>query len=168
MSLSPGAGKPAEPSMLVNVPRLMTAYYACRADPAVPERSKRIRTKRRPAFVHCAPGRTSLPPSLPRNDLYIGPPGLQHWLSPLRQCSSTGRPTSFQAVAPHRGVQRSYSPSAGAYRLLKPSDLQNSNLGRSTNSCGLPSAFPLLRIRSCPPIAIPSDSVIYSRSSRTT
>jgi phosphoglucomutase len=36
MSLSPWAGKPAEPSMLVNVPRLMTAYYAYRPDPAVP------------------------------------------------------------------------------------------------------------------------------------
>jgi phosphoglucomutase len=30
------AGKPAEPSMLVNVPRLITAYYAGRPDPSVP------------------------------------------------------------------------------------------------------------------------------------
>ena len=36
MTLSPYAGKPAEPSMLVNVPRLMTAYYTGRPDPAVP------------------------------------------------------------------------------------------------------------------------------------
>jgi phosphoglucomutase len=32
----PGAGKPAEPSMLVNVPRLITAYYSGRPDPSVP------------------------------------------------------------------------------------------------------------------------------------
>ena len=31
----PRAGKPAEPSMLVNVPRLITAYYAGRPDPSV-------------------------------------------------------------------------------------------------------------------------------------
>jgi phosphoglucomutase len=36
MSVSPRAGKPAERSELVNVPRLMTAYYARRPDPAVP------------------------------------------------------------------------------------------------------------------------------------
>ncbi|MBI4636517.1 MAG: alpha-D-glucose phosphate-specific phosphoglucomutase [Candidatus Rokubacteria bacterium] len=35
MGASPLAGKPAEPSMLVNVPRLMTAYYARRPDPTV-------------------------------------------------------------------------------------------------------------------------------------
>ena len=29
MKVSPFAGKPAEPAMLVNVPRLVTAYY-CR------------------------------------------------------------------------------------------------------------------------------------------
>ena len=27
MTISPLAGKPAEPSMLVNVPKLVTAYY---------------------------------------------------------------------------------------------------------------------------------------------
>ena len=32
----PRAGQPADPSMLVNVPRLITAYYAGRPDPAVP------------------------------------------------------------------------------------------------------------------------------------
>ncbi|MEN6426870.1 MAG: phosphoglucomutase (alpha-D-glucose-1,6-bisphosphate-dependent) [Phycisphaerales bacterium] len=37
MNLSPFAGKPAEASMLVNVPRLVTAYYAEVPDPSVPE-----------------------------------------------------------------------------------------------------------------------------------
>jgi phosphoglucomutase len=37
MGLSPLAGRPAEPSMLVNLPRLMTAYYTRRPDPSVPE-----------------------------------------------------------------------------------------------------------------------------------
>ena len=36
MKVSPFAGKPAEPSVLVNVPRLVTAYYAETPDPAVP------------------------------------------------------------------------------------------------------------------------------------
>jgi phosphoglucomutase len=36
MKVSPFAGKPAEPGMLVNVPRLITAYYAGTPDPAVP------------------------------------------------------------------------------------------------------------------------------------
>src|SRR5215472_4519607 len=36
MSVSPLAGKPAEPSLLVNVPRLVTAYYTERPDPSVP------------------------------------------------------------------------------------------------------------------------------------
>ena len=36
MSVSPLAGKPADPSMLVNVPRLVTAYYTERPDPSVP------------------------------------------------------------------------------------------------------------------------------------
>jgi phosphoglucomutase len=35
MSVDPRAGKPADASMLVNVPRLMTAYYGRRPDPAV-------------------------------------------------------------------------------------------------------------------------------------
>src|SRR6202035_5721898 len=34
--ISPLAGKPAEPSMLVDVPRLVTAYFTGRPDPAVP------------------------------------------------------------------------------------------------------------------------------------
>jgi phosphoglucomutase len=36
MSLSPYAGKLAEPGMLTNIPRLVTAYYVNRPDPAVP------------------------------------------------------------------------------------------------------------------------------------
>ncbi len=35
MEVSPLAGKPAEPSMLVNVPRLVTAYYSERPDPSI-------------------------------------------------------------------------------------------------------------------------------------
>jgi phosphoglucomutase len=35
VSLSPRAGHPADPAILVNVPRLMTAYYTRRPDPAV-------------------------------------------------------------------------------------------------------------------------------------
>src|SRR5271154_929692 len=35
MKVSPFAGKPAEPSMLLNVPRLVTAYYTETPDPAV-------------------------------------------------------------------------------------------------------------------------------------
>ncbi len=37
MKVSPHAGKPAEASMLVNVPRLVTAYYVETPDPSVPE-----------------------------------------------------------------------------------------------------------------------------------
>jgi phosphoglucomutase len=37
MGPSPLAGRPAEPSMLANIPRLMTAYYTRQPDPAVPE-----------------------------------------------------------------------------------------------------------------------------------
>jgi len=36
MSISPYAGKPAEPGMLTNIPRLVTAYYANRPDAGVP------------------------------------------------------------------------------------------------------------------------------------
>jgi len=35
MTVSPLAGKPAEPSMLANIPRLVTAYYVERPDPAI-------------------------------------------------------------------------------------------------------------------------------------
>src|SRR5512135_530079 len=37
MEVSPFAGKPAELSMLLNVPRLVTAYYTEAPDPSVPE-----------------------------------------------------------------------------------------------------------------------------------
>ncbi|MGH8865705.1 MAG: alpha-D-glucose phosphate-specific phosphoglucomutase, partial [Burkholderiales bacterium] len=37
MKISPLAGKPAGPAMLVNVPRLVTAYYTEVPDPAVSE-----------------------------------------------------------------------------------------------------------------------------------
>jgi phosphoglucomutase len=40
MPLDPNAGKPAQASMLVNVPRLITAYYTGRPDPA--ERAQRV------------------------------------------------------------------------------------------------------------------------------
>jgi phosphoglucomutase len=36
MNVSPFAGKPAEPAMLINVPRLVTAYYTEVPDPSVP------------------------------------------------------------------------------------------------------------------------------------
>jgi len=36
MKVSPYAGKPAEASRLVNIPRLVTAYYSESPDPAVP------------------------------------------------------------------------------------------------------------------------------------
>ena len=35
VKISPLAGKPAPPSMLVNVPKLVTAYYAERPDPSI-------------------------------------------------------------------------------------------------------------------------------------
>ncbi len=37
MTVSPFAGKPAEPSLLVNVPKLITAYYTETPDPSIPE-----------------------------------------------------------------------------------------------------------------------------------
>jgi len=37
MSVHPQAGKPALPSMLVNIPRLVTAYYTERPNPSIPE-----------------------------------------------------------------------------------------------------------------------------------
>ncbi len=37
MTVSPLAGKPADPSMLVDVPRLITAYYTETPDPSLPE-----------------------------------------------------------------------------------------------------------------------------------
>ena len=54
MSLSPWAGKPTEPSMLVNVPGLLTAYYTYRPDPAVPAQGVALGTSghRGSAFAH--------------------------------------------------------------------------------------------------------------------
>ena len=37
MTVSPLAGKPAPPAMLVNVAKLVTAYYTENPDPSVPE-----------------------------------------------------------------------------------------------------------------------------------
>jgi len=37
MSVDPRAGKPADPAMLANIPRLMTAYYTTRPDPSIRE-----------------------------------------------------------------------------------------------------------------------------------
>lgn len=37
MNTSPNAGQPVDPAMLVNVPRLMTAYFTLRPDPSAPE-----------------------------------------------------------------------------------------------------------------------------------
>jgi len=37
MKINPHAGKPAEPAMLVNVPKLITAYYTEAPDPSMPE-----------------------------------------------------------------------------------------------------------------------------------
>src|SRR5208282_4468340 len=36
VNISPMAGKPADPSILVNVPKLVTAYYTVQPDPTVP------------------------------------------------------------------------------------------------------------------------------------
>src|SRR5580693_8874716 len=36
VTINPAAGKPADPSILVNIPRLITAYYELRPDPSVP------------------------------------------------------------------------------------------------------------------------------------
>ena len=36
MPVSPLAGQPADPSILINVPKLVTAYYTERPDPSVP------------------------------------------------------------------------------------------------------------------------------------
>ena len=38
MKVSPFAGKPAEPLMLVSVPRLVTAYYTEAPDPSAPDK----------------------------------------------------------------------------------------------------------------------------------
>ncbi|CAN5839377.1 phosphoglucomutase (alpha-D-glucose-1,6-bisphosphate-dependent) [soil metagenome] len=51
----PGAGKPADPAMLVDVPRLMTAYYTRRPDASVPEQGVAFGTSgHRGAAFDCA------------------------------------------------------------------------------------------------------------------
>jgi phosphoglucomutase len=52
MNVSPLAGKPSEPWMLVNIPRLITAYHTECPDPAVPEQRVAFGTSghRRSAF----------------------------------------------------------------------------------------------------------------------
>ena len=51
--MSPCAGKPANPSMLLNVPKLVTAYYTEAPDPSVPEQREAFVTSghRGSAFV---------------------------------------------------------------------------------------------------------------------
>jgi len=44
MEVNPFAGKLAEPAMLVNVPKLVTAYYTEVPDPSVPEQRVAFRT----------------------------------------------------------------------------------------------------------------------------
>ena len=43
MTISPAAGKPADPSILVNVPKLITAYYELRPDPSCSGTAGRLR-----------------------------------------------------------------------------------------------------------------------------
>ena len=54
MKVSPNAGKPAEPSTLVNVPKLITAYYSEVPNPSVPEQRVAFGTSghRGSAFEH--------------------------------------------------------------------------------------------------------------------
>jgi phosphoglucomutase len=54
MSTSLWAGKPAHQALLVNVPRLMTAYYTHRPAPSVPEHHAAFGTSghRGSAFEH--------------------------------------------------------------------------------------------------------------------
>jgi phosphoglucomutase len=49
MKVSPFAGKPAEPSMLVNIPKLITAYYTETPDPFLP--SQRVSLEHRGTVV---------------------------------------------------------------------------------------------------------------------
>jgi phosphoglucomutase len=54
MHISPLAGKPAPPTMLVNVPRLITAYYTDVPDPSIPAQRVAFGTSghRGSAFEH--------------------------------------------------------------------------------------------------------------------
>ena len=62
MNVSPFAGKPAEPGMLVNVPRLITAYYTEISDSSVPEQRVSFGTSghRGSAFENAAPVRARI------------------------------------------------------------------------------------------------------------
>ena len=51
MKISPLAGKPAQASMLVNVPRLVTAYYTEVPDPSVPDAKSCLRHLRTSWFL---------------------------------------------------------------------------------------------------------------------
>ena len=51
MKVSPLAGKLAEPGMLVNVPKLITAYYTDVPDPSIPAQRVGIRHFRAPWFI---------------------------------------------------------------------------------------------------------------------
>jgi hypothetical protein len=52
MSVNPAAGKPADPSILVNVPKLVTAYYAIQPDAndASPNNSRFLKTRKAPRW----------------------------------------------------------------------------------------------------------------------
>jgi hypothetical protein len=55
MEVSPYAGKLAEPAMLVNVPKLVTAYFTEVPDPSVPTRHV-VYIENTPMFVQIAEG----------------------------------------------------------------------------------------------------------------
>jgi len=53
--VAPGAGKPADPATLVDIPRLMTDYYTRRPDPSVPEQQVAFGTSgHRGSALDCA------------------------------------------------------------------------------------------------------------------
>ncbi len=50
MEISPAAGKPADPSILTNIPRLVTAYFAQQPDVSVPAQRVSFWNLRSPWF----------------------------------------------------------------------------------------------------------------------
>jgi phosphoglucomutase len=56
MEISPLAGKPAPPAMLVNVPRLNTAYYTDVPDPSIPAQWVRATPKQKNLLARLSPG----------------------------------------------------------------------------------------------------------------
>lgn len=55
MAINPAAGQPAQPANLINVPRLITAYFAERPDPHRPEQRVSFGTSgHRGSALHCA------------------------------------------------------------------------------------------------------------------